>query len=45
MALQIISTVIDSIVKLAERAGELLNEIVPDIRNTCGLVQEITATS
>ncbi|MBV8502091.1 MAG: MCP four helix bundle domain-containing protein [Paucibacter sp.] len=32
-------------VALAERAGTLLDEIVPGIRNTSGLVQEITAAS
>ena len=32
-------------VELAERAGALLNEIVPNIRKTSGLVQEITAAS
>ena len=31
--------------KLAERAGNLLSQIVPNIRKTSGLVQEITAAS
>jgi methyl-accepting chemotaxis protein len=34
-----------SSVSIAEKAGELLNQIVPDIQKTSELVQEITASS
>ena len=40
-----ISQVAGSSVELAERAGKLLDEIVPAINKTSGLVQEITAAS
>jgi len=43
-AQEIISVARDS-VKLAERAGSLLNEMVPSIRKTADLVQEIAASS
>jgi len=45
VAAQEISTVASSSVELAERAGKLLDEIVPSIRKTSDLVQEITAAS
>jgi Sec-independent protein translocase protein TatA len=45
IAAQEISTVAGSSVDLAERAGTLLNEIVPSIRKTSDLVQEIVAAS
>jgi len=32
-------------VKIAENAGEMLNQMVPDIKRTAALVQEITAAS
>ncbi len=44
-AAQEISEVADSSLELAERAGKLLNEIVPSISKTSELVQEITITS
>lgn len=34
-----------SSVGIAEKAGEMLNQLVPDIRKTADLVQEITASS
>ena len=40
-----ISEVAGSSVELAERAGKLLNEMVPSINKTSDLVQEITAAS
>jgi methyl-accepting chemotaxis protein len=40
-----ISGVADGSVRLAERSGELLKELVPSIRRTAELVQEVTATS
>ena len=40
-----ISTLSSSSVEVAERAGELLNRMVPDIQRTAELVQEITAAS
>ena len=45
IAAQEIGTVASSSVELAERAGNLLSQIVPNIRKTSGLVQEITAAS
>ncbi|GAB4403609.1 MAG: methyl-accepting chemotaxis protein [Rhodoferax sp.] len=45
VAAQEISEVATSSVQLAERAGKLLDEIVPNIRKTSDLVQEITAAS
>ncbi|MBP6899101.1 MAG: MCP four helix bundle domain-containing protein [Burkholderiaceae bacterium] len=45
VAAQEISTVASSSVELAERAGSLLGEMVPSIRKTSDLVQEITAAS
>jgi methyl-accepting chemotaxis protein len=45
IAAQEISTVASSSVELAERAGMLLDAIVPNIRRTSDLVQEITAAS
>jgi methyl-accepting chemotaxis protein len=45
VAAQEISTVAISSVDLAERAGTLLDTIVPNIRKTSDLVQEITAAS
>jgi methyl-accepting chemotaxis protein len=40
-----ISNLSSSSVKIAENAGEMLNKIVPDIRKTAELVQEINAAS
>ena len=40
-----ISTLTGDSVKVAERAGMLLEKMVPDITNTAELVQEITAAS
>ncbi|MFP4476033.1 MAG: methyl-accepting chemotaxis protein [Desulfatibacillaceae bacterium] len=40
-----ISTVSTESVEVAERAGELLNKLVPDIQKTAQLVQEISAAS
>src|SRR5471032_3519851 len=45
VAAQEIEQVASSSVQLAERAGRLLDEIVPNIRRTSNLVQEITAAS
>ncbi|HTJ93766.1 MAG TPA: methyl-accepting chemotaxis protein [Pararobbsia sp.] len=45
VAAQEISTVASSSVELAEKAGMLLDAIVPNIRKTSDLVQEITAAS
>ncbi len=45
VAAQEISTVATSSVELAEKAGMLLDAIVPNIRKTSDLVQEITAAS
>ena len=45
VAAQEIGTVAGSSVELAERAGRLLDEMVPNIRKTSDLVQEITAAS
>jgi len=45
VAAQEISTVAGSSVELAERAGALLDAMVPNIRKTSELVQEITAAS
>ena len=45
IAAQEISEVAGSSVDLAEKAGRLLSEIVPNIRKTSELVQEITAAS
>jgi methyl-accepting chemotaxis protein len=45
IAAQEIGTVASSSVELAERAGKLLDQIVPNIRKTSDLVQEITAAS
>src|SRR3569623_3406941 len=45
VAAQDISSVASSSVQLAERAGGLLNQIVPSINKTSDLVQEITAAS
>jgi methyl-accepting chemotaxis protein len=45
VAAQEISTVASSSVDLAERAGSLLDAIVPNIKRTSDLVQEITAAS
>ncbi|MET0351860.1 MAG: methyl-accepting chemotaxis protein [Rhizobacter sp.] len=45
VAAQEIGTVAGSSVELAERAGRLLDQIVPNIRKTSDLVQEITAAS
>jgi methyl-accepting chemotaxis protein len=45
VAAQEISSVARDSVKLAERAGSLLNEMVPSIRKTADLVQEIAASS
>ena len=45
VAAQEIGTVARSSVELAENAGQLLNAIVPSIRRTSDLVQEITAAS
>ncbi|GGB86163.1 HAMP domain-containing methyl-accepting chemotaxis protein [Pseudoduganella buxea] len=45
VAAQEISEVASNSVQLAERAGALLDEIVPNIRRTSDLVQEITAAS
>ena len=44
-AAQEISILTSSSVEQAERAGALLNEIVPSIRKTADLVQEISAAS
>lgn len=40
-----INSVAQSSVKIAEKSGNLLKEIVPDIKNTARLVQEISAAS
>jgi methyl-accepting chemotaxis protein len=45
VAAQEIGTVASSSVELAEKAGRLLDAIVPNIRKTSDLVQEITAAS
>ena len=45
VAAQEISSVAGSSVDLAERAGRLLEQMVPNIRKTSDLVQEITAAS
>ncbi|SAI73217.1 methyl-accepting chemotaxis protein [Bordetella ansorpii] len=45
VAAQEISDVASSSVDLAERAGKLLQQMVPNIRKTSDLVQEITAAS
>ena len=45
VAAQEIGTVASSSVDLAETAGKLLDEMVPNIRRTSDLVQEITAAS
>jgi len=45
VAAQEIGTVASSSVELAERAGRLLDQMVPNIRKTSDLVQEITAAS
>jgi methyl-accepting chemotaxis protein len=45
VAAQEIGTVATNSVELAERAGKLLDEIVPSIKKTSDLVQEITAAS
>ena len=45
VAAQEIGTVASSSVELAEKAGRLLDMIVPNIRKTSDLVQEITAAS
>ena len=45
IAAQEIGTVASSSVELAERAGKLLGEMVPNIKRTSDLVQEITAAS
>jgi methyl-accepting chemotaxis protein len=45
VAAQEISTVASGSVELAGKAGSLLDEIVPSIRKTSGLVQEISAAS
>lgn len=45
VAAEEISTVATSSVQLAEKAGNLLDAIVPNIRKTSDLVQEITAAS
>ena len=45
VAAQEIGTVAGSSVELAERAGKLLDQIVPNIKKTSDLVQEITAAS
>ncbi len=45
VAAQEIGSIAGSSVELAETAGRLLNEMVPNIRKTSDLVQEITAAS
>jgi methyl-accepting chemotaxis protein len=45
IAAQEIGTVASSSVELAERAGKLLDQMVPNIKKTSDLVQEITAAS
>lgn len=40
-----ISELSSSSVQIAEKAGQMLTKIVPDIQETAGLVQEITASS
>jgi len=45
VAAQEISEVASNSVELAERAGDLLDRMVPNIRRTSDLVQEITAAS
>jgi methyl-accepting chemotaxis protein len=45
VAAQEISTVASGSVQLAEKAGSLLDEIVPSIKKTSNLVQEISAAS
>jgi len=45
IAAQEIGTQAISSVKIAEKAGALLNQMMPNIQKTAGLVQEITAAS
>jgi methyl-accepting chemotaxis protein len=45
LAAQEIGTVAGSSVELAEKAGRLLDQMVPNIKKTSDLVQEITAAS
>lgn len=45
MAAGEISRLSSSSVTVAERAGEIINKLVPDIRKTAELIQEITASS
>ncbi len=45
VAAQEISSVSTDSVKVAERAGRLIEEVVPDIKKTADLVQEIAAAS
>jgi methyl-accepting chemotaxis protein len=45
VAAQEISSVAGSSVELAEKAGQLLDQMVPNIKKTSDLVQEITAAS
>src|SRR6201995_1451174 len=45
IAAQEISTVASGSVELAEKAGQLLGQIVPSIKRTSDLVQEISAAS
>ena len=45
VAAQEIGTVASSSVELAERAGQLLDQMVPNIKKTSDLVQEISAAS
>jgi methyl-accepting chemotaxis protein len=45
VAAQEISKITVDSVKVAENAGTLINEIIPNIQKTAGLVQEITAAS
>ncbi|MBF0537552.1 MAG: MCP four helix bundle domain-containing protein [Nitrospirae bacterium] len=40
-----INTLVSSSVEVSERAGEMLNGLLPDIQKTAELVQEITASS
>src|SRR5207237_3705876 len=44
-AAQEISGLAGSSVKIAERSGQLLNELLPSIRKTSELVQDVTAAS
>jgi len=44
-AAQEISQIATSSVSTAERAGEMLRQLVPDIQKTAELVQEISAAS